>query len=210
MEVITRKEAQERGLKRYYTGENCKKGHLCERYISSFGCVQCQSEIYGVNKEDRSAWSKAYYQLHRELKLEQANSYYRLNREIISIRRKAHYKTDPEKYCERERMRYAKDSSLSKLKAANRHAKKLKASPKWVDIKKLKEFYVNIPDTMEVDHIIPLQGKLVSGLHVHNNLQYLSREENRSKTNKFIPHLEIKGVRIEIEKKYYEYYSSQQ
>lgn len=38
----------------------------------------------------------------------------------------------------------------------------------------------------EVDHIIPLNGKQVSGLHVLSNLQILPVSENRSKANKFI------------------------
>ena len=39
---------------------------------------------------------------------------------------------------------------------------------------------------LHVDHVIPLQGENVSGLHVENNLQLLSRLENISKKNRFI------------------------
>lgn len=62
---------------------------------------------------------------------------------------------------------------------------KLSRTPTWADLDKIKEFYNNCPDGMHVDHIIPLQGKLVSGLHVHNNLAYLSEHDNCSKGNKF-------------------------
>lgn len=41
MEVISHKEALERGLKRYFTGKPCKHGHVCERSVSSYGCLEC-------------------------------------------------------------------------------------------------------------------------------------------------------------------------
>jgi hypothetical protein len=58
--------------------------------------------------------------------------------------------------------------------------------PPWADIGKIKEVYKLARQLgMTVDHVIPLRGKYVSGLHVHNNLQLLPAAVNFSKGNKF-------------------------
>jgi hypothetical protein len=78
---------------------------------------------------------------------------------------------------------------------AKRRAARIQRTPSWLtDFDKLKIKCIYAVATMltrenkeewTVDHIIPLQGKLVSGLHVPNNLQVMRGSENYSKINKF-------------------------
>lgn len=106
--------------------------------------------------------------------------------------------------CDRayRRERYHKDieTSRAKIRAAQKanphykrnsrakyNAAKLKRMPIWADQDRIKAIYDACPKGWEVDHIYPLQGDLVSGLHVPNNLQYMPRSENAQKRNKFVP-----------------------
>jgi len=75
----------------------------------------------------------------------------------------------------------------NKIQAHNalRRARKLQATPKWINLKEIEEFYLNRADGMHVDHIIPLKNDKVCGLHVLWNLQYLTPSENSAKKNKF-------------------------
>lgn len=69
--------------------------------------------------------------------------------------------------------------------SAKYKAAKLQRTPTWSDLEAIAVFYVNCPEGYHVDHIIPLQGEKVSGLHVLENLQYLTARENQSKNNKY-------------------------
>lgn len=77
-----------------------------------------------------------------------------------------------------------------------RRAAEINATPHWlsaIHLAQIQEFYdVAVARSMqmgiqhEVDHVIPLNHKLVGGLHVPWNLQVLTREENRAKGNRFM------------------------
>ena len=60
------------------------------------------------------------------------------------------------------------------------------ATPAWADRKAIRAIYERCPSTHHVDHIIPLKGKTVSGLHVETNLQYLPAVENLKKHNRLL------------------------
>lgn len=69
-----------------------------------------------------------------------------------------------------------------------RTAAKLNRTPAWVNHDLIKLVYVYADALgMTVDHVLPLQGRLVSGLHVYENLQLLTKSENTSKGNSFVP-----------------------
>lgn len=77
---------------------------------------------------------------------------------------------------------------------ASRRTRLKRAQPKWLNIEQIKqiEIFYKIANKMtktfnikySVDHVIPLQGKLVSGLHVPWNLQILTKSKNSSKGNR--------------------------
>lgn len=114
------------------------------------------------------------------------------NKEELSIRFKTRYEQKKEKILIDCKKRYLEQRftddyrSNRRAREAKRRASKLNATPKWADLEAIKLFYKNCPKGYEVDHIIPLQGKEVCGLHVLNNLQYLSKHENRQKYNKLL------------------------
>jgi len=81
MKIISRKEAKERGLKRYFTGKPCKNGHVSERYVGS-GCVECynkyQRDYHKQWLENNSEYSKQHRQDNKE-RYKEYNKQYREN-----------------------------------------------------------------------------------------------------------------------------------
>jgi hypothetical protein len=62
MEIISRKEAMDRGLKYYFTGKPCNHGHIEKRQVLNHGCVRCLNErakLYSKKIRDSSAFTES-------------------------------------------------------------------------------------------------------------------------------------------------------
>lgn len=96
-----------------------------------------------------------------------------------------HYLQNKDSHREQGKKWRASNPHKTKAIRARARAKRAERIPKWADFTKIEEIYKNCPSGMQVDHIVPLIGENVSGLHVHYNLQYLTPEDNRRKSNKY-------------------------
>lgn len=156
-------------------------------------CKICRNvdakEYHKANKEKVAVTSKVYRDNNKEKEATRHKLYSEANKEKISENGKKHYQANPDKY-------YANN--------AKRRAAKLERIVSYANLKAIKDIYsdcveINLAakiagcnEKFVVDHIIPLQGENVSGLHVENNLQIITATENLIKSNKF----EQKGENI--------------
>lgn len=121
--------------------------------------------------------SKAHYARHREKVLANQRLYY----ERIKDRKK----TYAQEY-------FIKNKAAFTARVAKRRAATQNATPAWADFNIIQFLYVTrLYLTQEtgfewhVDHVVPLQGRYVCGLHVHNNLRVVPATDNLRKSNSF-------------------------
>ena len=137
-------------------------------------------------------YNKNYYIENKEYLNEKSHIYHEENKQIIAEVHSKYYIEHKE-----ERKNYNiqyNQNNKSKKRSNSKKYKilRIQAIPKWANIKEIEKIYkqaqeLELQDGIKrhVDHIIPLQGKNVCGLHVEYNLQILTEEENLKKSNKF-------------------------
>lgn len=117
MKIITRAEAKKLGLKRYFTGKACKRGHISERRVNGSACLHCQIEKSQTDeyKESRKLINKKYEEKNKE-KIKERKKIYRIkNKESISMKNKE-YRNRPEIKARTNSEEYRKKKSISDKK----------------------------------------------------------------------------------------------
>jgi hypothetical protein len=192
---------QRKKLDRFSVGRSkckaCRTKQELDRYYNQPGF-----------KQKKLAKNAVEYVQNREEILKQRKQHYEANRNKV-LKRVAKYQADPAKYAEKlayNAKRYAEKREEIRLqqalyaacnpekfaaKDAKRRAALIRALPDWADRKAIDAVYKACADVTKatgikhcVDHIVPLQGRRVCGLHVAYNLQILTAQENARKSNK--------------------------
>lgn len=173
----------------YFTGKPCKNGHVSKRYIANRQCAECLAlqsvEWKRANKDKVNAQVKKRYARDAAAQRARALKWHYDNRAKSVARSLAYRAAHLEESRAKAREWVNTHKPQVAAAAAARHAAKLQRTPKWSDLEAIKKIYEECPKGHHVDHIIPLRGALVSGLHVPNNLQYLPAAENIRKHNYF-------------------------
>ena len=139
--------------------------------------ARARTKQWGIdNYERKREMDKAYSIAHKDEKIEYGRVYYQINKQ--------------------SRQQYQKQNK-GRINARNakRRAAQMCRTPLWLSneekeqIKHLYEYASTLSGTTgmnyHVDHIIPLQGEIVSGLHVLNNLRVIPAALNISKGNRY-------------------------
>ena len=142
---------------------------------------ELDAKRYQENTEEMRAKSRERHSRNKERDSKNSALHHENNKEWINFRHKVVNLAFPWRNSARSR---------------KRDADRVKATPVWSDTKAINFIYKQCEETSKetgvkhhVDHIVPLRGKTVCGLHVPWNLQVIPAIENMKKHTKLIPEL---------------------
>jgi hypothetical protein len=186
----TRSEAKAQGATHYFTGEPCKHGHIAARKTKG-ACVECLKIEWTAALTKRAGYYAEYNKSSAGVKAKQG--YYARNTEAVKARAQA--RPTAEKHFHRKKHKEANPDLYRELVNVRRRRFR-DATPTWLTAEQKLEirFHYRMAIALSratkvphaVDHIIPLQGDDVCGLHVPWNMQVLTQDENLKKSNKLV------------------------
>ena len=144
-------------------------------------CKKCKIEKDSSHFHRNRSKADGLQSYCRPCNTEALRSYYLANSKAVKARSAKYYSENIE----------VRNSGSNAASAARNAAERC---PVWADKAEIREVYDQAfalkcisGISYHVDHVLPLNGELVSGLHVPANLQILTPSENMSKNNKYTP-----------------------
>lgn len=194
-------EARKEYLKSYYIAnkEKLKERSAQYRQENADKLKDYFKQNYLKNKDKKIQQAKEYRCNNKEKVKETKKIYkakYKLeNAERLSEQRKQHYEQNKERIQQQNKQWRKLNPAKALVYTRNRQAARMQRTPNWLtseDFQAIELVYAEAKNREvetgikhNVDHIIPLRGKNVSGLHVPANLQILSATENFRKGNRY-------------------------
>lgn len=169
-------------------------------YEANREAIKARVAAYRAANPDKVRASKRqYYEQNRDVVLAKNAAYercpvkealknkrwYEANRDRLRALRQAYHVANVEAANARMRQHSLDNRAYYRARDAKRRADQTQATPRWLSAEQLAQIraiYESAPDGWHVDHIVPLRGKRVCGLHVPWNLQHLPAAENLKKS----------------------------
>lgn len=161
MNIISRNDAINQGLREYFTGEPCRRGHVSSRYVSNYSCIICkkhesnnserkrwyylknrtkiiqrQKKYADIKKKEIKAYQKEYREKTKGKRLVYHKEYYKNNREYMKKQNAEYRKCHKEYYREMGRKYNENNKDKSRARYIKNRDKILKNKKEYYGDKK--------------------------------------------------------------------------
>lgn len=145
-------------------------------------CKECcgirQKAIVEANKEHVARRKQEWFERNKERQLQRISDWCDKNKERVLAAKRKYREANP---------------VVDRVNTVKRRAALMNRNAPWADRNVIRFFYdtraymsADTGQQWHVDHIVPLRGKVVSGLHTHNNLRVIPAVDNMAKGNSFV------------------------
>lgn len=172
-----------------------RKSNDAKKYAKRHEAASLTAKLWRTNNAERYAINKKHWRDNNLEKAHECEKAYRdRNIEKEKERNREKRIRNKQQIMSYQKRYHADHPGLRTARNAKRNAAKKKATQAWANkffiveayrLAKLREKVCG--GRWNVDHIVPLQSKLVCGLHVEHNLRVVTQTENQRKSNMFWP-----------------------
>ena len=174
-----------------------KRCSECKRTLDIGAFNKNKRRVDGHHEYCKECRKAQYERRDKEKTLVRTAKRYAEKRSECLAQMSVYYQSQKEKKQKYGREHYAKNKALYLSNVSERKEHIKRATPIWFDeahrfaireaykLASEREQTTGIP--WDIDHVIPLRGKLVCGLHVMENIAVIPRKENNAKRAKYVP-----------------------